>query len=97
LGTGKEEDLPARFLEAVAPVRLLAEEEERLVEGTDLLDGLAPDEHAGAHDDLDLALLAVLEPARVERVEQLRARRELAQEEGFGREPPERRAGARGA
>ena len=94
LGAGEEQDLPAGLPEAVAPVRLLAEEEERLVQRADLLDGLAPHEHAGAHHDLDLALLVVLEPARIERVEQLRARRELAQEEVLGREPPQRREAA---
>src|SRR5437763_860931 len=44
LGLGIEPDLPAGRLEAVAPVRLLAEEEEVLVRRPDLLDRLAPDE-----------------------------------------------------
>ena len=87
----EEDDLPAGLAEAVRPVRLLAEEEERLVERADLLDRLAPHEHAGAHQELRLAHLLVVEPARVERVQRLRARRELAEEEVLGREPPERR------
>ena len=36
----------------------------------------------------------MLEPARVERVQQARPRRELAEEEVLGREPPERREAA---
>ena len=48
----EEAHLPAGLAEAVAPVGLLAEEEERLVERADLLDRLAADEHARAHHDL---------------------------------------------
>ena len=59
---GKKTHLPARLAEAVGPVRLLAEEEERLVERADLLDRLAPDEHAGAHQELRLAHLLWSKP-----------------------------------
>ena len=62
----EEEDLPARLPEAVAPVRLLAEEEEVLVEQADLVDRAPADEHARAHDELGLAHLVVVEAARVE-------------------------------
>ena len=94
LGAGEEDDLPAGLAEPVAPVRLLAEEEVVLVALADLRDRLAPQEHARAHDDLDLAHLVVVEAARVERVQRRRARRELAQEEVLGREPPEGRVAA---
>ena len=94
LGAREEDHLPARLAEAVGPVRLLAEEEERLVERADLLHGLAPDEHAGAHQELRLAHLLMVEAARVEPVQRLRARRQLAEEEVLGGEPPERREAA---
>jgi hypothetical protein len=90
LGAGVEAHLPARVAEALAPVRLLAEEEEGVVERADLLDRLATDEHARAHHDLDIARLVVLETARVERIQQASAGRELAEEEVLGREPPQR-------
>ena len=63
LRAGKEAHLPAGVAEALAPVRLLAEEEEGLVERADLLDRLAAHEHARAHHDLDLALRVVVEAA----------------------------------
>ena len=91
LGAREEHDLPARLPEPVAPVRLLAEEEVVLVEEADLVDRLATNEHARAHHDLAIAHLVVVEATRVERVERPRSRRELAQEEVLGREPPQRR------
>ena len=91
LGAREEEDLPARLPEPVAPVRLLAEEEERLVERPHLVDRVPPHEHARTHDELGLAHLVVVEAARVERVERPRPRRELAQEEVLGRQPPQGR------
>ena len=97
LGAGEEEHLPARRAEAVAPVRLLAEHEERLVEQADLVGGRAPHEQRGAVEPVDLAHLVVLEAARVERVQQRRTRRQLAQEEVLGREPPQRGEPARRA
>ena len=93
----EEDDLPARLREAVAPVGLLAEEEEVLVERPDLLDRLAPDEHDRAHHELGLEHRVVVEAARVEPVQRPRPRRELAQEEVLGREPPQRREAAHGA
>ena len=69
LRAGVEQHLPARPPEAVAPVRLLAEEEEALVEEPDLVDRRAPYEQARAHDELRLAHLVVREAARVEGVE----------------------------
>ena len=70
LGAGVEEHLPARLREAVAPVGLLAEEEERLVERADLGDRGAPHEHAGTHHELRLAQLVVVESGGVEGVEE---------------------------
>src|SRR5919106_325270 len=94
LRSGEEDDLPAGLPEPVAPVRLLAEEEEVLVGRTDGLDRRAAHQHAGTHDALHLAHLVVVESARVERVDRSRAWRELAQEEVLGREPPRRREAA---
>ena len=91
---GIEQHLPARLPEAVAPVDLLAEHEEALVEDADGVDGLAPDEQAGAAQVLRLAHGLVVEAAAVERVQRLRARSELAQEEVLGRDPPGRRVAA---
>src|SRR3989304_1400483 len=78
---GKKAPLPARLTETEAPVRLLAEEEVVLVEQTDLLDRLAPGEHAGTHHEIRLANLVVLEAARAERVERARAGAQLPREE----------------
>ena len=97
LGAGEEVDAPAGLAEAVAPVGLLAEHEEVLVEESDLVRGVAPDEQAGTEEPVDLAHLVVVETALVEGVQRTRARRQLAQEEVLGREPPQRRKGARGA
>ncbi len=96
LGSREEEDLPARPVEPVAPVGLLAEEEVVLVEEADPLDRAPAHEHAGTHDELRLAHLVVVEPARVEAVEERRPRRELAQEEVLGRKPPQGREAAHG-
>ncbi len=88
LGAREEEDLPAGLPEPVAPVGLLAEEEEVLVERADRVDRLPADEHAGAHHDLRLEHAVVGEAAGVERVQELRSRSQLAQEEVLRREPP---------
>src|SRR5207302_3226925 len=61
--------LPARAAEAIRPVGLLAEEEERVVRGTDLVDRRAPDEPDGAHDPFRAARPIMVESACVERVE----------------------------
>ena len=62
LGLGREERLQPASREAVAPVHLLAEEEEALVERADLVDRRAAHEQAGAHHELDLALAAWSNP-----------------------------------
>src|SRR5204862_3536875 len=95
LGAGEEPDLPPGLAEAEAPVGLLAEHEEILVEEPDLVGGVPPDEQAGAEEPVDLAGLVVVEAALVERVQRARPRRELAQEEVLRRQPPERREGPR--
>ena len=89
LGAGEEEDTPTRLAEPVAPVGLLAEHEEVLVEQADLVRGVAADEQAGAEQPVDLAHPVVVEAALVEGVQGLRPRRQLAQEQVLGREPPE--------
>src|SRR5205823_5467795 len=94
LGVGKEENPPARLAKAKAPVGFLAEEEELLVEVSDVLDGLATDEEARAHHELGRPHLVVGETVAVEAVQQPRARRELAQEEVLGSKSPERRKAA---
>src|SRR5438105_8797586 len=91
LGARREQHLPARLAEAVAPVRLLAEHEEVLVEEAYGSGGLPPYEQAGAHQELGLAHLVVVEAGAVERIQGTRAGGELAQEEVLRREPPERR------
>ncbi len=90
LRLGVEEHLPAGLDESVAPVALLVEHEEVLVEEPDGVGGVAPDEHRRAHHELGLADGVVIEPARVERVQRPGTRGELAQEEVLGREPPDR-------
>src|SRR4051812_40663653 len=90
-GVRDEEELPAGGAEAVGPIGLLAEEEERLVGRTDLGDGLAPDEPDRTHQHLRLAHGGVIEGACIKGVERLRARRELAQIEELRREAPQRR------
>ena len=90
----REEHLPARLAEAVEPIRLLAEHEEVLVEEANRIGGLAPHEQDRAHQELRLVGLVVREAVAVEGVEGPRARRELAQEEVLGREPPEGREAA---
>ena len=94
LGAGEEVDAPAGLAEAVAPVGLLAEHEEVLVEHPHLLHGLAPDEHASAHHELRLPHGVVVEPARIEGIERARPRAELAQEEVLRREAPHGREAA---
>src|SRR5207248_7303660 len=69
-----EEHLPARRPKAVAPVRLLAEEEEALVGRADGVDRRTPHEQAGAHQPIALAYGSVVEPAGVERVQHPGAR-----------------------
>ena len=78
----EEEHLPAGTAEPCHPVDLLAEHEEVLVEQADRVGRLAPDEQRGAVEPLDLAHLVVVEAAGVERVQALRARRELADARG---------------
>ena len=90
LGAGKEEHAPACPVEAIAPVGFLAEQEERAVRWADGVDRVASDEHAGAHHVLHFTRFVVVEVARVEGIERVRSRAQLAQEEVFGREPPER-------
>jgi hypothetical protein len=89
-----EDGLPARPAEPEHPVRLLAEHEEVLVEEPDVLRRRDPHEQRRPLQRLDLPRLVVVEAAAVERVEERRARREPAQEEVLGREPPERREAA---
>src|SRR4029450_8106 len=84
----KEERPPARRLRAVAPVRLLAEEEELLVERSDLVVRRAAQQKARRLREVDLARLVVPEGRAGERIERPRAGAELRQEEVFGREPP---------
>src|SRR5207253_4460982 len=90
-GTREEQEPPAGLPEAVRPVGLLAEEEERVVGRADLLDRLPPDEPHGAQQHLGLAYPLMVEAAPVERVQRPCAGRELAQVQELGREPPERR------
>jgi hypothetical protein len=94
---GREDRLPPGPGEAVAPVGLLAEEEEALIEPADLVDRTASNEQARPHHPVDVAFLVVREAAAVEGVQRLRMRRELAQEEVFGRHPPCRREATDGA
>ena len=68
----REQRLPACLCEAVAPVDLFAEQEEALVEEAYLVDRRAAHEHARAHHDLGLTLALVVEPARIEAVQELR-------------------------
>ena len=92
--TREEHHRPARLLEPVAPVRLLAEEEERLVEHADLVDRRPAHEQARTHQELRLANPVVVEALRVEGVQRARARGELPQEEVLGGEPPDGREAA---
>src|SRR3954469_25842344 len=69
LRAGVEQHLPARLPKAVEPVGLLAEHEEILVEEANRVGGPAPDEEAGAHQELGLAYLVVVEARPVERVQ----------------------------
>src|SRR5262245_10001711 len=64
LGLGQEPRLPARPVEAVQPVGLLPEHEERFVEEADGAGRVPADEETRTHRPLDLACLAVVEPAR---------------------------------
>ena len=64
LGTRVEEHLPAGLAKAVAPVDLLAHQEEVLVEAADRVHGLAPHEQAGAEEALGLAHRLVVEASR---------------------------------
>ena len=91
LRSREEEHVPARLVEAVAPVGLLAEHEEVLVEMPDLVGRVAADEQASAEEPVDLPHLVVVEAARVEGVQHARPRRQLAEKEVLGREPPQRR------
>ena len=88
LGVGVEEHLPAGLPEAVAPVDLFAHEEELLVETADRVHSLPPDEEACAEEIVRLTHRLVIEARAEERVERLGVRRELAQEEVLGGEPP---------
>ena len=97
LRAGIEPDVPPGSPEAEHPVRLLAEHEEVLVEEADGVGGLAPHEQRRAGDPVDFAGLVVVEAAGVERVQELRARSELADEEVLRGEAPDRRETARRA
>src|SRR6185436_7336137 len=88
LGARVEEHLPARLAEPVAPVDLLAHQEEVLVEPADRVHGLSPHEHARTEQVLRLARRLVVELLAEERVQSVRPRAELAQEEVLGRDPP---------
>jgi hypothetical protein len=52
-GIGYEKDVPVFPPKAHAPVQILAVEEITFVPGTDILHGLAFDQHAGAGDGFD--------------------------------------------
>src|SRR5690348_9437530 len=69
-----EEHLPSRLAEAVAPVDLLAHQEEVLVEPADRVDRLPPHEHARAEEVLGLAHRVVIELLAEERVQRVRSR-----------------------
>ena len=88
LGAREEQDLPPRLAEPVAPVHFLAHQEEVLVEAADRVDRLTPDEEAGAEEILGLPHRLVVELLAEERVQRVRAGRQLAQEEVLGRDPP---------
>src|SRR5215207_11108631 len=90
-GLRVEERPPARRTSAVRPVRLLAEEEEVLVERADLLECLAPEQERRRLRELDLANFVVPESRAVKRVQQPRSGRQLPQEQVLGRDPPGRR------
>src|SRR5207247_894114 len=90
LRAGVEEHLPARPVEAVAPVGLLAEHEEVFVEEPDRVRRVTAHEQARAEEPLHLARLVVGEAGAVESVQRPRPRAELTQEEVLGRQPPER-------
>ena len=92
LGAGVEPHLPAGTAEARQPVGLLAEQEEALVEQPDRVGRLPAHQQGGSREPVDLAGACVVETAGVERVEQVGARRELADEQVLGRDPPEGRA-----
>src|SRR5438132_11648590 len=77
LRAGGEEHLPSCLCEAVTPVGLLAEEEEVLVEQSDLVDRSAADEHARAHHGIGFDGARMVEVRGIERVQRARARREL--------------------
>ena len=70
LGAGGEAAPSSRPPEAVEPVGLLAEHEERLVEEADLVGRLAAHEQRRPVERLDLAVALVAEPGAVEGVEQ---------------------------
>ena len=90
LGLRVEERPPARRTSAVRPVRLLAEEEEVLVERPDLLECLAPDQERRRLRELDPEPRRAGIPRR-KRVQQPRSGRQLPQEQVLGRDPPGRR------
>ena len=93
----REQHLPPVAAEPVAPVRLLAEEEKALVEQPDLVNCGPAREHDGAHHEVRLPHVRVVETTRVEGVQRLRARSELAQEQVLGGEAPRcRKAAHRG-
>src|SRR5438128_7685236 len=73
LRAGIEEHLPPRPAKAVAPVHLLAHQEEVLVEAADGVDRLAPDEQTRPAEELRLANRFVVEARSVEGVQRPRA------------------------
>ena len=90
----REHDRPATVGRAAHPVDLLAEEEVPLVERTHLVEHGAADQQACPPQPLDLALARVVEARPVERVQRAGPRRELAEVEVLGGEPPGRRVPA---
>ncbi len=94
LRPGEEQHPPTRAPEARQPVDLFAEHEERLVEQADAVGRLPPDEQRGAREPVGVAGLVVGEAAHVERVQDRRARGELADAEVLGREAPHGGLGA---
>src|SRR4029453_1727950 len=86
---GTEDHFPAPGTCAVAEVDLFVEHEEALVEPSDLVKQLPPDEEYCTYQELRFAARAVAEAGAVERVQRPASRPEPAQKQIFGPEAPE--------
>src|SRR5262249_60191295 len=76
----KEPDAPTGLPEAVAPVGLLAEHEEVLIEEADLVGGVPPHQQAGPEEPVHPPGFVVDEVTLVEPVQHARARGPVWQE-----------------